>query len=172
MNTTPAMPYDRWIEDAMRSVVRRALQQVAAEGLPGAHHLYVSFATGAPGVGLADELRARYAEEMTIVLQHQFWDLAIDDGKFEVTLKFHGRMQRLVVPFAAVTGFVDPSVNFALQFRPAPVPGSEQGEGGSASTTEVGTVAAAEAAQAGGAPGTVPGPVPGEVITLDRFRKK
>jgi hypothetical protein len=170
MNTTPAMPYDRWIEDAMRSVVRRALQQVAAEGLPGAHHLYVSFATGAPGVGLADELRARYAEEMTIVLQHQFWDLAIDDGKFEVTLKFHGRMQRLVVPFAAVTGFVDPSVNFALQFRPAPVPDSEQGEGG------VMQAAAAEAAPGGGAtasvPSAVPSTVPGEVITLDRFRKK
>lgn len=170
MNTTPAMPYDRWIEDAMRSVVRRALQQVAAEGLPGAHHLYVSFATGAPGVGLADELRARYAEEMTIVLQHQFWDLAIDDGNFEVTLKFHGRMQRLVVPFAAVTGFVDPSVNFALQFRTAPVPGSEQEEGG------VVQAAAAEAAPGGGAPAsvpsTVPSTVPGEVITLDRFRKK
>ncbi len=156
MNVVPTLPYDHWIEDAMRGVVRRALQRVAEEGLPGAHHLYVSFITGAPGVSLADDLRARYPEEMTIVLQHQFWDLVAGENGFEVTLKFHGRLHRLIVPYAAVSAFVDPSVNFALQFRTA--------------STEQPVMAASAPTTA--ADGRIATEAPGEVITLDRFRKK
>ncbi len=159
MNVVPTLPYDHWIEEAMRGVVRRALREVADEGLPGAHHLYVSFITGAPGVSLADDLRARYTEEMTIVLQHQFWDLAADEDRFEVPLKFHGRLHRLVVPYAAVSAFVDPSVNFALQFRP--------------SSTAAGDHAVSAApALSPAADGGISTDAPGEVITLDRFRKK
>lgn len=168
MNLEPALPYERWIEDAMRTVVRQCLREVAANGLPGAHHFYISFATSRPGVILADELRARYPDEMTVVLQHQFWDLVVGEEAFEVTLKFRGRLQRLTVPFAAVTGFIDPSVNFALHFRsptPAALPRGEGGEG-AASAPTTGPHAPAASAEAGGSEAA------GEVITLDRFRKK
>jgi hypothetical protein len=166
MNLVPTLPYDRWIEDAMRAVIRRTLLTVATDGLPGAHHLYISFATGAPGVNLADELRARHPDEMTIVLQHQFWDLAVGEDEFQVTLKFRGRLQRLVVPFAAITGFVDPSVNFALQFRPTPEPGAQAKEG---TLTATATESGPPALPVAGEPAA---DASGEVITLDRFRKK
>ena len=160
MAAEPSLPYERWIEEAMRSVVRRALESVATGGLPGQHHFYISFATGAAGVKLADELRARYPDDMTIVLQHQFWDLLVAEDRFEVTLKFRGRLQRLVVPFAAVTGFVDPSVNFALQFRAAP--------GGRGDTEERRDDAQPQVSS----PPDQPESDAGEVIALDRFRKK
>ncbi len=108
--------YDALVDDALRSVVRRVLRQVADKGLPGSHHFYISFRSTDPGVHLPDYLRAKYPEEMTIVLQHQYWDLIINDEFFEVTVSFNKRQERIKVPFTALSAFVDPSVRFGLQF--------------------------------------------------------
>ena len=108
--------YEKMVEGALRGVVRDALKRAAREGLRSAHHFYIGFATGMPGVVVPDHLRARYPEEMTIVLQHQFWDLEVADDRFSVTLSFRQQPERLVIPFAAVRSFTDPSVNFALEF--------------------------------------------------------
>jgi hypothetical protein len=112
------LAYDRLIEDALRGVVREALRRVAVTGLPAGHYFYITFRTRYPGVELADSLRAEYSDEMTIVLQHQFWELAVDDDGFEVGLSFKAVPHRLRVPFAALTRFADPEVKFALQFQP------------------------------------------------------
>lgn len=111
--------YDLLVQDALRAVVRRVLTDVARDGLPGDHHLYISFDTTAPGVRLSPRLKERYPEEMTIVLQHQFWDLIVTEVSFEVGLSFNGIPERLFVPFASLKGFFDPSVKFGLQFEPA-----------------------------------------------------
>src|SRR5947208_2421540 len=108
--------YDALVDDALRSVVRRVLRQVADKGLPGSHHFYISFRSTDPGVELPDYLRAKYPEEMTIVLQHQYWDLIINDEFFEVTVSFNKQQERIKVPFTALSAFVDPSVRFGLQF--------------------------------------------------------
>lgn len=108
--------YDRMVEDALRSVVRRALIHVAREGLPGNHHFYITFRTDHKNAEIPAALRERYPGEMTIVLQHQFWGLEVDEDQFCVTLSFADVPHRLVVPFAAVTAFADPSVRFGLQF--------------------------------------------------------
>lgn len=108
--------YDALVDDALRSVVRRVLVQVAEKGLPGSHHFYISFRSTDPGVELPDYLRAKYPEEMTIVLQHQYWDLILYDDAFEVTVSFNKRQERIKVPFTALSAFVDPSVRFGLQF--------------------------------------------------------
>jgi uncharacterized protein len=122
--------YEKMVERALRGVVREALKRAAREGLKSAHHFYIAFATELPGVVIPDHLRARYPGEMTIVLQHQFWDLEVGDDGFSVTLSFQKQLERLVVPFAAIKSFADPSVNFALEFvlpegrreTPAPAP--------------------------------------------------
>jgi len=108
--------YDALVDDALRSVVRRVLTQVADKGLPGSHHFYISFRSTDPGVMLPDYLRAKYPQEMTIVLQHQYWDLIIGPDSFEVTVSFNKQQERVKVPFAALSAFVDPSVRFGLQF--------------------------------------------------------
>jgi len=108
--------YDRLMEDALRSVVRRALSVAGERGLPGQHHFYITFRTDLAGVDIPDSLRRRYPKEMTIVLQNQFWGLEVGADKFEVTLSFESKHERLVVPLAAVSAFVDPSVQFGLQF--------------------------------------------------------
>src|SRR5258708_30764679 len=108
--------YDALVDDALRSVVRRVLTQVAEKGLPGSHHFYISFRSTDPGVELPEYLRAKYPEEMTIVLQHQYWDLIIGPDSFEVTVSFNKQQERIKVPFAALSAFVDPSVRFGLQF--------------------------------------------------------
>ena len=108
--------YDALVDDALRSVVRRVLTQVAEKGLPGSHHFYITFRSTDPGVELPDYLRAKYPEEMTIVLQHQYWDLDARRGFFEVTVSFNKQQERIKVPFAALSAFVDPSVRFGLQF--------------------------------------------------------
>ena len=108
--------YDALVDDALRGVVRRVLRQVGEKGLPGSHHFYISFRSTDPGVNLPDYLRAKYPEEMTIVLQHQYWDLIITDEFFEVTVSFNKQQERIKVPFAALSAFVDPSVRFGLQF--------------------------------------------------------
>ncbi len=111
--------YDLLTQQALRAVVRRVLSDVAKVGsLPGEHHFYVTFDTRAPGVKLSSRMREQYPEEMTVVLQHQFWDLAVSDAHFEVALSFNGVSEKLHVPFEAIKGFFDPSVQFGLQFEP------------------------------------------------------
>ena len=117
--------YSALVENGLRSVVREALRRVAAEGWPGTHHAYIAFNTAAPGVELPDSLLARYPDELTIVLQHQYWDLEVEDDHFAVTLSFNKVGQRVVVPFAALTSYADPSVKFGLQFGVAPEVGGE-----------------------------------------------
>ncbi|MFC7396753.1 SspB family protein [Chelatococcus sp. GCM10030263] len=109
--------YDLHVQEALRGVVRKVLTEVAREGLPGDHHFYISFRTNSPGVRLSARMRERYPDDMTIVLQHQFWDLTVTDQGFEVGLSFSTVPERLVVPFDAVTGFFDPSVDFGLKFE-------------------------------------------------------
>jgi hypothetical protein len=109
--------YDKMVEDALRGVVRAALLQAADGGLTGEHHFYITFRSDHPGVRVAPYLRDRYAQEMTIVLQYQFWDLEVEEDRFGVTLSFSDVHERIVVPFEAVTAFADPSVNFGLQFQ-------------------------------------------------------
>ncbi len=110
--------YPTMVDTALRGVVRTVLQRVQEQGLRGNHHLYVSFLTHFPGVVVADYLRHKYPKEMTIVLQHQYWDLDVTDEGFDLTLSFHKVPERLTIPFAAMTGFADPSVQFGLQFQP------------------------------------------------------
>jgi hypothetical protein len=111
------LSYERMVEDALRGVLRQALKITEAQGLPGAHHFYITFDTTHPGVEMADTLRALHPNEMTIVLQHQYWDLVVDDEHFEIVLSFSGVNQRLSVPFDAVTAFADPHAKFGLQFH-------------------------------------------------------
>ena len=117
MAAEPTIDYEALAQDAMRGVVRTVLTQAAKSGLPGDHHFYVSFDTGASGVVLSKRLKDKYASEMTIVLQHRFWDLSVSDDGFEVKLTFDGIPERLVVPFAAIRVFFDPSVRYGLQFE-------------------------------------------------------
>lgn len=109
--------YDLLVQDALRSVVRKVLVDAARDGLPGDHHFYITFRTQAPGVRLSQRNREQYPQEMTIILQHQFWDLSVDDIGFEVGLSFSGKAERLMIPFEAITGFFDPSVQFGLKFE-------------------------------------------------------
>ena len=113
------LDYPQMIREALRRVPREALGRIAADGLPEPHCLYLTFRTGDPGVGLAPALRRRYPDEMTIVLKQQFRDLAVDDEGFSVTLYFGGRPERLEIPFAALTAFVDTGVDFGLRFDAA-----------------------------------------------------
>jgi len=110
------LDYARLVREALLDVPRRALRRAAREGLPGEHHFYLSFRTGHPGVSVSPSLRARHPEEMTIVLQHKYWDLAVGDDAFSVTLRFGGAPERLHVPFAALTAFADPAAEFGLRF--------------------------------------------------------
>ncbi len=109
--------YDLLIQDALRGAVRKVMTEVAKEGLPGDHHFYITFRTGAPGVRLSAAMRQQYPDVMTIILQHQFWDLSVAELNFEVGLSFRNVPERLLVPFDAVTEFYDPSVQFSLKFE-------------------------------------------------------
>jgi uncharacterized protein len=144
--------YDKMVEAAWRGVVRQALHQVAMHGLPGAHHFYIGFRTNAPEVKLPDYLRAEYPTDMTVVLEHQFWDLEVGDEHFAVTLKFKGRAERLRVPFAAITSFMDPSVKFVLEFQTLEAEPASPPPAAEAAPDEEGKT--------------------GQVVTLDAFRKK
>lgn len=122
--------YEALAQDAMRGVVRTVLSRVAKSGLPGEHHFYVAFKTDAPGVSLSKRLKQKYPEEMTVVLQHRFWDLIVSNDHFEVKLTFDGIAERLSVPFAAIKVFFDPSVPYGLQFEePEAAAGSEPAHG-------------------------------------------
>jgi len=147
------MRYEAMAQEALRGVVKAALKRAASpEGLPGAHHLYITFKTDAEGVSGPPDLLAKYPDEMTIVLQHQYWDLSPGESFFSVTLRFGGQPKRLSVPYAAVTRFYDPSVQFLLQFEPPPA---------------VERPAAVEPAAP--APDGEEGP---KIVSLDQFRKK
>jgi hypothetical protein len=115
--TTDHIRYDLLAQDALRGVVRRVLTDAAREGLPGEHHFYISFKTQHPGVRISSRLAEKYPDEITIVLQHQFWDLSVTDAGFEVGLSFGNAPEKLVVPFDAISGFFDPSVQFGLKFE-------------------------------------------------------
>jgi hypothetical protein len=168
--------YDRMVEDALRSVVRRALIHVSENGLPGNHHFYITFRTDHPECEIPAALSERYPGEMTIVLQHQFWGLEIGEQQFCVTLSFSDVPHRLVVPFAAVTAFADPSVRFGLQFDVEstegvtgglPTEGQDLFEAGSDDKTDQDSGAADEGEMAEEAK-----PSGEKVVTLDAFRKK
>ncbi len=108
--------YDILAQDALRGVIRKVLTEVAKAGLPGNHHFFITFLTCAPGVRISSRLKEKYPEQMTIVMQHQFWDMVVTDQLFEVGLSFGDVPEKLVVPFSAIRGFYDPSVNFELEF--------------------------------------------------------
>jgi uncharacterized protein len=193
--------YDILAQEALRGVVRRVLVDAARNGLPGEHHFYVSFDTRADGVRLSPRMLAQYPEEMTVVLQHQFWDLMVTENGFEVGVSFGGIPERLAVPFAAVKGFFDPSVPFGLQFEEIGEAADEaqdaQAAEESAPAGKDSGVARLPAEHKGTPPTMVAVPAPanpepasskpikttsaeepdkpaagGEVVRLDRFRKK
>lgn len=118
-NHNDLIRYDLLVQDALRSVVKTVLTDAAQNGLPGNHHFFITFRTDMPGVKIADHVRAKHPEEITIALQHQFWDMKVGDDHFEVGLSFGGVPERLYVPFDALTGFWDPSVDFGLKFEMA-----------------------------------------------------
>jgi len=152
------MRYEVMAQDALRGVVKAALKRAAApEGLPGAHHFYITFKTEAPGVSGPADLLGKYPDEMTIVLQHQYWDLAPGETFFSVTLQFGGQPKRLSVPYAAVTRFYDPSVQFLLQFEPPP------SESAPIEPEAQSVTAKAPAADGDGE---------AKIVSLDQFRKK
>jgi hypothetical protein len=152
------MKYEAMAQDALRGVVKAALKRAAApEGLPGAHHFYITFKTDAAGVSGPPDLLGKYPDEMTIVLQHQYWDLAPGETFFSVTLQFGGQPKRLSIPYAAVTRFYDPSVQFLLQFEP---PAAAEAK------------AAAVEAKPDGQADQPPVESEAKIVSLDQFRKK
>jgi len=161
--------YDAWIEEALRGVIRRSLAYASENGLPGEHHFYLTFRTEANGVEVPAYLKAEHAEEMTIILQHQFEELIVNEDAFWVTLRFNGKPERLRIPFDAMVSFADPSVNFGLQMKMPGEPEEDTGvEHPAARNTDT---------DAGVEPGkdTASDTRPkgsGEVIALDSFRKK
>jgi hypothetical protein len=170
--------YDILIQDAMRGLVRTVLKDASVRGLSGDHHFFISFDTTHQGVTLSTRMRAQYPQEMTVVLQHQFWDLKVSDDNFEVGLSFNGVSERLVVPFASIRRFADPSVNFDIRF-------AEIAEGGKAEEPKDSPLKvvdaeeqASEAEKAEDSKSEAKADEPktgetrGEVVSLDRFRKK
>ena len=171
---TDHIRYDVLARDALRGVLRRVLIDAAEHGLPGEHHFFITFVSTAEGVKLSPRLLAQYPEEMTVILQHQFWDLVVTEDRFEVGLSFNGIPERLVVPFNSIKSFFDPSVQFGLQFEPTEAASAEAAE------TETPAVSAATALAAPAAAPTPetddeptkPSEGGAEVVRLDRFRKK
>jgi len=173
------MRYDLLAQAALRQVVRLALMRVEKDGLPGDHHFFISFDVRHPGVELSDRLRKKYSEEMTIVIQHQFWDLHVHPEYFEVGLSFDGIPEKLVVPFEAVKGFFDPAVQFGLQFevaweepverRETPETGTPEEDASSAAGTAEGRTGTSGAGteESGDSGSGTP-----KVVSLDAFRKK
>jgi hypothetical protein len=185
--------YDLLAQQALRGVVRTVLADVAAKGLPGEHHFKITFNTTAPGVRLSDRLRAQYPETMTIILQHQFWDLDVGERAFEIGLSFGGIGERLTVPFDSIIAFYDPAVQFGFQFEAIDAAAAgERGEAAKAAPAAENKSAQKPAglpagkSKAGKKPESAPAPDKtaeppssdddgdggGEVVSLDRFRKK
>ena len=166
------MRYDLMVEGALRAVVREAMTRVAAEGLPGEHHLYITFRTQEPSVQIPQYLAERYAEEMTIVLQHQFENLVVGDDGFEVSLNFNNVQEHLKIPFGAITAFADPSANFGLQFK---FDEAEEATPGQFDASDVESKAEGQinAAPSEAEKQTVDDGKPDDnVVTLDTFRRK
>jgi hypothetical protein len=177
--------YDILAQDALRGVVRKVLSEVARTGLPGEHHFFISFATTAPGVRISSRLLAQYPQEMTIVIQHQYWDLTVTEHALEVGLSFGGVPERVFVPFSAVKGFADPSVGFQLQFAPVTAPTADASPAKAAppaialvpavphkaepAKVEAAKVEAAEEDEADEGDAKAPA---AQVVSLDAFRKK
>ena len=154
------MHYEAMAQEALRGVVKAALRKAALpEGLPGAHHFYITFKTEAPGVSGPADLLSKYPDEMTIVLQHQYWDLAPGETFFSVTLQFGGQPKRLSIPYAAVTRFYDPSVQFLLQFEAPPAAAGADSKALPAPPAEPPPAAAQPEGEA-------------KIVSLDQFRKK
>lgn len=171
------MNYEQMAQNALRGVVRMALERVAKQGLPGDHHFYITFESQHPGVVMSEWLKERYPEEMTIVVQHQFWGLAIRPDAFDISLSFHKVGEQLTVPFEAVKAFFDPSVQFMLQFKPV----AGQGPKRPTALTEQPAIQPMKPAAKAETPAPAPsgdGDKPkdpaggGEVVSLDKFRKK
>jgi hypothetical protein len=186
---TDYIRYDILTQDALRGVVRTVLEDAARNGLPGEHHFFIAFDTRAEGVKLSQRMRAQYPEEMTVVLQHQFWDLVVTEEQFEVGLSFGGVPERVVVPFAAIKSFADPSVKFGVQFELLNVTADDETTAETAAAAsarppaehkETPPATAALPTPANPAEAARPDvaksdetPSPGaEVVRLDRFRKK
>jgi hypothetical protein len=165
-----SLDYERLVDGALKGVVRDALALASRRGLPGAHHFYVTFKTTHPGVEISDALHGRYPDEMTIVLQHQYWGLEVGEDLFEVTLSFSGVSERLVVPYAALTSFVDPSVKFGLQFRAGSSPAAST-TALSAKTVESTKSAEPKILATASTPATPAEPAE-KIVSLDSFRKK
>jgi hypothetical protein len=186
MPVDPHIRYDLLTQKALLGVVRTVLADAAKNGLPGNHHFYVTFDTRAEGVSLSERMRAQYPEEMTIVLQHQFWDLTVGEDAFEVGLSFGGVAERLTIPFEAVNGFRDPSAPFELRFKlleeptegakpaPASSPGKGEGESGAAPRRPPAVPVPVNPEPEGdrAKQPSEPSGQGGEVVSLDRFRKK
>jgi uncharacterized protein len=179
--------YDILAQDALRGVVRKVLSEVARTGLPGDHHFFITFATQAPGVRVSSRLLAQYPQDMTIVIQHQYWDLAVTEHALDIGLSFNGIPERLHIPFTAVKGFLDPSVQFALQFEITARPGEQLAEAPRVldHDDEIGPelaepapaplaapVAATDAEPADEGDEESPSANDAQVVSLDAFRKK
>lgn len=168
---TDLIRYDVLTRDALRGVLRQVLTDAAAHGLPGEHHFYITFLSTADGVKISPRLLSQYPKEMTIILQHQFWDLVVAEDHFEVGLSFSGIPERLVVPFSAITRFFDPSVQFGLQFETSDSAAAEPAATSETAAASPDTPAATTDTQDG--PDEPPHSGGGaEVVRLDRFRKK
>ena len=175
--------YDILAQEALRGVMRKVLAEVARTGLPGNHHFFITFLTGAPGVRISPRLREKYPEQMTIVIQFQYWDLKVTDTGFEVGLSFSDVPERLEIPFSAVRGFYDPSVNFELEFdvkteapaeaeaKPAK-PQAETPKPAAAAKKADAKKKAGRGRQGSAAADSPPAAKSAEVVSLDAFRKK
>jgi hypothetical protein len=170
---TDHIRYDVLARDALRGVLRRVLTDAAEHGLPGEHHFFITFLSTADGVKLSPRLLAQYPEEMTIILQHQFWDLTVTEDRFEVGLSFGGVPERLVVPFSSIKSFFDPSVQFGLQFETSDATAESPAANLPAAPAPTPTPALNAAEPAPENPPEPAKPNEGaEVVRLDRFRKK
>jgi hypothetical protein len=171
---TDHIRYDVLARDALRGVLRRVLADAAEHGLPGEHHFFITFLSTAEGVKLSPRLLVQYPQEMTVILQHQFWDLTVTEDRFEVGLSFGGIPERLVVPFNSIKSFFDPSVQFGLQFEPSDAaPETPAANLPAAPASSSGSLALPPAAPSGEGKDEPARPGEGaEVVRLDRFRKK
>jgi uncharacterized protein len=163
------MRYDQLAQSALRGVVREALRRVERSGLPGDHHFYIQFNTRFPGVSIGERLAQKYPREMTVVLQHQFYNLEVSDDRFQVELTFDNVAEKLIIPFASVKGFLDPAVQFGLQFE---ISQAEETAGTPADTKDKSSETGAEAGVTAGADQTTEDSDTPKVVSLDSFRKK
>ncbi|MDH5748743.1 MAG: ClpXP protease specificity-enhancing factor SspB [Rhodospirillales bacterium] len=184
------LPYEVWVEESLRNVIHQALSYVSGAGLPGDHHFFITFRTDAEDVNIPARLHAEHPSEMTIVLQHQFSDLKVDERAFSVTLSFGGKPETLYVPFSSIVSFADPTVNFGLQLKISETSQDTEDEKASgtekkSSTAEIhdmdiegpgapakGNGKDGSGKKTGIAAESKSAPKSGEVITLDTFRKK